>query len=200
MPAARPSTGCGVLCWFVPPALAGEVTAQARAEQDAALAAAGKGVPRRRVRLLPPAVALYFTLALCLSASLPYREVMRSLAGPLALAGWAVPASTALTAARRRLGERPLELLFWRVAGPIVTWREPWAACGGLLLVAWDGTTLAAPASPENVAALGLPGTGAGGRAATQGHYPRARVVALVACGTRALLGAARGPLAAGGP
>src|SRR5215831_9232374 len=83
MPAAVPSirgkalcgVGAGLLSWFVPLALAGEVTAQARAEQDAALAAAGGKVPRRRVRVLPPQVALYFTLALCLSASLPYCEV-----------------------------------------------------------------------------------------------------------------------------
>jgi hypothetical protein len=191
------------LSWFVPRALAEEVTAQARAEQDAALAAAGQRVPRRRVRLLPPWLALYFTLALCLLASLPYQEVMR------ALSGRASPASTALAAARRRLGERPLELLFWRVAGPLVTWREPWAMCGDLLLVAWDGTTVAAPASGENVAALGRP-PAAGGRRKPPGpgdgppagpllgHYPLARVVALVACGTRGVLGAAVGPLGDG--
>lgn len=211
-----PGIGAGVLSWFVPPGLADEVAAQARAEADAALAAAGGKAPRRRVRSLPGRVTVYFTLAMCLSASLPYQEVLRSLAGPaadaLALAGWAIPASTAITAARRRLGERALELLFWRVAGPLVTWREPWALCGDLLLVAWDGTTLAAPASPENIAALGLPGTGAGRRreraagkegdgeeaGPEHGHFPRARVVALVACGTRALLGAAIGPLADG--
>jgi Transposase DDE domain/Insertion element 4 transposase N-terminal len=193
MPAARLPGGPGVLSWFVPPGLADEVAAQAAAERDAALAAAGEKVPRRRVRLLPPRVALYFTLALCLSARLPYREVMRSLAGPVP-----VPAATALTAARRRLGERALELLFWRVAGPLVTWREPWALACGLQLVAWDGTTLAAPASPGNAAAFGLPGTGTGGRGAAAGHFPRARVVALIACGTRALLGAAIGPLADG--
>jgi len=201
MPAGLPSTrgkalpwaGAGLLAWFVPPVLAGEVAREAAAERDAALAAAGEKVPRRRARLLPPWLAVYFTLALCLLASLPYQDALRSLAGDGA-AGLAVPASTALTAARRRLGERPLELLFWRVAGILLPSRDPWATVRGLLVVAWDGTTLKAPASPENIAAFGRP---RGGKAA-EGHYPHLRVVSLIACGTRALLGAAVGPLSEG--
>ena len=136
MPAARPSSGCGVLSWFVPPALAGEVAREAAAERDAVLAAAGEKVPRRRARLLPPWLAVYFTLALCLLARLPYQDVLRSLAGDGAT-GLAVPATTALTAARRRLGERPLELLFQRVAGVLPAVPRPVgdggrAARGGL--------------------------------------------------------------------
>jgi hypothetical protein len=156
MPAARPPGGCGILSWFVPAALAGEVAREAAAERDAALAAAGAKVPRRRARLLPPGLAVYFTLALCLLARLPYQDVLRSLAGDSAT-GLAVPAATALTAARRRLGERPLELLFQRVAGALLPSRDPWAMVCGLLVVAWDGTTLKVPASPENTAAFGRP-------------------------------------------
>jgi hypothetical protein len=203
MPAARPPGGCGVLSWFVPPALAGEVAREAAAERDAVLAAAGEKVPRRRARLLPPWLAVYFTLALCLLARLPYQDALRSLAGDAAT-GLAVPATTALTAARRRLGERPLELLFWRVAGVLLPSRDPWATVCGLLVVAWDGTTLKVPASPENTAAFGRPRGGGkkpgGAKKApsVEGHYPHLRVVALIACGTRALLGAAIGPLADG--
>ncbi len=204
MPAARPSSGCGILSWFVPPALAGEVAREAAAERDALLAAAGEKVPRRRARLLPPWLAVYFTLALCLLARLPYQDALRSLAGDGAT-GLAVPATTALTAARRRLGERPLELLFRRVAGVLLPSRDPWATVCGLLVAAWDGTTLKVPASPENTAALGRPRGGVkktrgreGKASSVQGHYPHLRVVALIACGTRALLGAAIGPLADG--
>ena len=118
MPAARPPGRAGILSWFVPPALAGEVAREAAAERDAALAAAGEKVPRRRARLLPPWLAVYFTLALCLLARLPYQEAMRSLAGD-EVTRLAVPATTALTAARRRLGERPLELLFQRELSPL---------------------------------------------------------------------------------
>jgi hypothetical protein len=64
MPAARPSGGRGILSWFVPPVLADEVAREAAAERDAVLAAAGDKVPRRRARLLPPWLAVYFTLAL----------------------------------------------------------------------------------------------------------------------------------------
>jgi hypothetical protein len=207
MPAALPSSACGVLSWFVPPALAGEVAREAAAERDALLAAAGEKVPRRRTRLLPPWLAVYFTMALCLLARLPYQDALRSLAGDGAT-GLAVPATTALTAARRRLGERPLELLFRRVAGQLLPSRDPWAMVGGLLVTAWDGTTLKAPATPENIAALGRPRHGGGRKAPAggkdqkappgEGHYPQMRVVALIACGTRALLGAAIGPLADG--
>ena len=87
--------------------------------------------------------------------------------------------------------------------------RDPWARVGGLLVAAWDGTTLKAPATPESTAALGRPRHGGGRKKAPaggkdgkappgEGHYPQMRVVALIACGTRALLGAAIGPLADG--
>jgi hypothetical protein len=79
---------------------------------------------------------------------------------------------------------------------------------GGLLVTAWDGTTLKAPATPENTAAPGRPRHGGerkapkGGKDPTappgEGHYPQMRVVALIACGTRALPGAAIGPLTDG--
>jgi hypothetical protein len=71
-------------------------------------------------------------------------------------------------------------------------------------VVAWDGTTLKVPASPENIAAFGRPRGGGkkpgGGKKApsVEGHYPHLRVVAPIACGTRALLGAAIGPFADG--
>jgi Transposase DDE domain len=73
----------------------------------------------------------------------------------------------------------------------------------GLLVVAWDGTTLKAPASPENIAAFGRPRgggkkPGSGKAPPVEGHDPHVRVVALIACGTRALLGAATGPFADG--
>ena len=191
------------MSWFVPPALAAEVAREAAPERDAVLAAAGEKVPRRRNRLLPPWPAVYFTLAL----RLPCQDALRSPAGDRA-AGLAVPAATALTAARRRLGERPLELLFWRVAGVLLPSRDPRAAVGGLLAAAWDGTALKVPAAPENTAALGRPRHGGGRKARAaakdgkappgEGHYPQMRVVALIACGTRALLGAAIGPLADG--
>ena len=175
LPRFAPGAGLGVLAWLVPPGLAREVVEAARA---------GPAPPARRLRLLPPLLGVYFTLALCLFSSLPYRDVLRGLPGaPDA-------AATALTGLRRRTGPGPLELLFRKVAGALSPGTAPWSHACGLLLVAWDGTTLKLPASEENKA--WARGTGRGG------HYPRARLVALAACGTRCLIAAAAGPYADG--
>ncbi len=181
LPRVAPGCGLGVLSWLVPPGLAGEVLAQARAE---AAEAAGPALPARRLRLLPPLLGVYFVLGLCLFSHLPYRDAARVLPG--------VPdvASTALTGLRRRVGPRPLELLLARVAGALSPGREPWSHVCGLLAVAWDGTVLRLPASPQNAAWAGLWRKTA--------HYPRARLVVLAACGTRCLLGAAPGPCSLG--
>src|SRR6516225_1341815 len=153
---------------------------------DEVLAEAGQAGPGgQRFRALPGRLGVYFVLGLCLFSDLPYREVLRKLAsglgGALAAAGWQVPASTALTGVRRRLGENPFELLFWRLAGPLSPGRAPWSHICGLLAVAWDGTTVAAPASAANVACFGRL------RGKKDGHYPLVRLVTLIACGTRAL-------------
>jgi Insertion element 4 transposase N-terminal/Transposase DDE domain len=173
--------GAGVLGRWITPDLAEE-----------AAAAAGGQPGRRRFRALPGRLGVYFVLGLCLFSGMPYRAVLRQLAdgltGALAAAGWQVPASTALTRLRRRLGEKPFELLFWRLCGPLSPGREPWSHICGLLAVAWDGTTVKAPASEPDIAAFGVP------RGKRNGHYPQVRLVTLIACGTRALLGAAMGP------
>jgi hypothetical protein len=190
------------LSWFVPPGLVDEVTAQARAE---AAAAAGGEAARQRFRALPARLGVYFVLGLCLYSHLPYGQVLEELTGglraALAAAGWAGPSSAALTGLRRRLGERPFELLFGRVASALSPGRDPWSRVCGLLAVAWDGTTVKVPASEANTAFFGKPGhKGKNGKgpAAGEAAYPQARLVTLVACGTRALLGAAIGPLADG--
>jgi hypothetical protein len=181
LPRFGPGAGLGVLAWLVPAGLAGEVLRAARSEEAGA---AGPALPARRLRLLPPLLGVYFTLALCLFSYLPYQGVLRAVPGAPGAA------ATALTGLRRRLGARPLELLFQAVAGALSPGREPWSHACGLLLAAWDGTTLRLPASEENKAWAGSTGRG--------GHYPRARLVALAACGTRALIAAAAGPHSAG--
>jgi hypothetical protein len=154
-----------------------------------------------RLRALPARLGVYFVLGLCLFSGEPYQEVVRllvrGLEGPLAAAGWRVPVSRALTGVRRRVGERPLESLFRKVAGAVSPGTAPWSHLGGLLLVAWDGTCVLVADSAENAAEFGRPG-GSRKALATAGDrvgaYPQARVVALVACGTRAVIDAACGP------
>ena len=160
---------------------------------DGVLAEAGEVAAGRRFRALPGRLGVYFVLGLCLFSDRSGRRVLEDLASglgrALAAAGWQVPASTALSRVRRRLGEKPFELLFWRLAGPLGAGTAPWSHTCGLLAVAWDGTTVTVPASAANIAAFGRPG------GAKDGHYPQMRLVTLIACGTRGLLGAAAGPL-----
>jgi len=165
----------GVLTYVVPPGLVDE--------------AVGDGLAwEMRLRLLPARVTAYFTLGLCLFSGTSYSGVFAQVTSGLGLAS---PASTALSAARRRLGEKPLESLFRRLCAPLSPGTAPWSHAGGLLVVAWDGTTVDVADSPANTAAFGRPGN-ASVKAA---GFPQLRLVTLVACGTRALLDAACGPL-----
>jgi hypothetical protein len=181
--------GIGVLTWVLTPDLVDE--------------AVGDGLAwEMRLRTLPSRLGVYFVLGLCLFSGLPYGQVLRALTGGLeaglAAAGWHAPATTALTAARRRIGERPLESLFRRVCSALSPGVSPWSHVCGLLAVAWDGTTVAAPDTPANTAAFGKPGAGGPSRADQRqaaAAYPQLRLVTLVACGTRALLDAASGPV-----
>jgi hypothetical protein len=187
--------GAGVLGRWITPGLVDEVLAEARAGLAGRLAA-GEELRQQRFRALPARLGVYFVLGLCLFSGLPYGDVLRELAGGLAgalrAAGWQVPAATALTRARRRLGEEPLELLFTRLCGALWPGAAPWSHVCGLLAVAWDGTTVKADASGANIAAFGRP------RSNKTGHYPQVRLVTLVACGTRGLLGAVLGPFGKG--
>ena len=188
--------GIGVLSWFIPPGLVDE--------------AVGDGLAwEMRLRALPARLGVYFVLGCALLSAEPYAEVMRrvtaGLESALAAVGWRVPASTALSGVRARIGEKPLESVFRRVCSALSPGRSAWSHLGGLLVVAWDGTTISAHDSPANAAAFGRPGTGSKRRPAKNEQAgsgqqdgaagPQLRLVTLLACGTRALLDAAFGPV-----
>jgi hypothetical protein len=181
-----------VLTWVAAPDLVDEAVADGLAWE-------------MRLRSLPARVGVYFILGCCLLSGKPYAEVMRQVTAGLETAlagvGWRVPATTALAKVRARIGEKPLESLFRRLCSALSPGRSPWSHVCGLLAVAWDGTTVAAGNTPANTAAFGKPGPGPK-RAAGDQHgqqraaaCPQLRLVTLVACGTRALLGAAMGPV-----
>jgi hypothetical protein len=194
--------GIGVLTWAIPPDLVDD--------------AVGDGLAwEMRLRALPARLAVYFVLGLCLFSAKPYLDVIRQVTAglerALAVTGWRVPATTALTGVRRRVGEKPLESLFRRLCSALSPGRAPWSHLGGLLVVAWDGTVISASGSPANATAFGRPGTGGEPRRPAKGSQagtgqqqdagqggaagPQLRLVTLVACGTRALLDAAFGPV-----
>ena len=161
-----------------------------RSAVRASLAACGRTSRRRRD--LPAEVMVYFVLALGLFRSVSTREVLRCLAeglrwlgmGPLRLTGRA-----ALSHARKRLGAEPLRELGRRCVRARATVDTPGAAWRGLLLRAWDGTTLDVPDEAVNRAAFGKPGSARG-----EAAFPQVRLTALVEVGTRVPLAWTQGP------
>jgi hypothetical protein len=155
------------------------------------------GRVERRRRLLPARAVVYFVLGLCLfsssdSAGPPgYRAILRILTEKLRhLPGGLVqrlPTSSALTRARQRLGDKPFQALFERRCGTQAASATPGAFAFGLRLVAWDGTALDVPDTPENAAAFGF--TGRDGT--NKSGNPQVRLMTLIECGTHALIDAA---------
>ncbi|MGW1076594.1 IS4 family transposase [Streptomyces sp. NPDC002537] len=93
------------------------------------------------------------------------------------------PSAAALRQARRRLGPAPLVALFDQVKGTAAAPQTIGSWWHGLRTVAWDGTGLQVPDSPENLQFCGR----ASGKYGL-GGFPLMRLTALVECGTRALI------------
>jgi hypothetical protein len=167
----------------------GELTQQVPFEMvDAALEETCR--TERRVRDIPARVAVYLLLAGCLFAELGYQQVWGRLTAGLEGLAVAVPAASALTQARRRLGPGPLRALFFLLRGPspaAARWR-------GLLVCAIDGTIMTVADSAANLAVYAKQRGGAAGGSS----YPQLRLLALVSCGTRTVIDAVFGPCSSG--
>jgi len=95
----------------------GELTQQVPFEMvDEALASTGR--MQARVRDLPSRVVVYLLLAGALFAEAGYRQVWARLVAGLGGLPVAMPTSSALAQARRRVGAAPLQALFGLLAGP----------------------------------------------------------------------------------
>jgi hypothetical protein len=149
---------------------------------DEALAASRR--VQARVRKLPSRVVVYFVLAMALFSRQGYRGVWSHLVCSIVAAD-TDPSASALSQARRRIGAGPLVALFDRVKGPLARPDCPGSHWRGLLVVAWDGTSLPVADTAANAAFFGRYAGkhGAGG-------FPAARLTALVECGTRAVIDA----------
>jgi Insertion element 4 transposase N-terminal/Transposase DDE domain len=166
----------------------GELTQQVPFEMVDAVLAETRAV-QSRVRDLPARVVVYLLLAGALFSELGYRQVWARLVAGLDGLAVAMPTSSALAQARRRVGVAPLSALFGLLAGPpagAARWR-------GLLVCAIDGTSMFVPDSPANLVGFGRQTGSHGGSG-----YPMVRLVAVVACGTRTLIGAVFGPYTTG--
>jgi hypothetical protein len=144
----------------------------------------------QRRRLLPARLVVALVIGMGLWARDGLRDVLKNLVeglreqDPVPWRDWHLPAKSALTQARQRLGPRPLFLLFHRLAGPAAPPELPGAYLFGLRLMAIDGSTLDLPDTPENARAFGRPTTGRGEQA---GAFPQLRLVWLVEAGTHVL-------------
>jgi hypothetical protein len=166
---------------------------------DAAIAASGAQEQRRR--LLPARLVVALVIAMGLWARDGLRDVLANLVAglreqdPAAFADWHLPAKSALTQARQRLGPRPLIVLFRRLAGPAATPATPGAFLFGLRLMAIDGTTLDLPDTPDNAHIFGRPSTS---RGLGVGAFPQLRIIWLVEAGTHLLSDAVLRPYVRG--
>lgn len=172
------------------PAHLGDLTVHLPAELvDAALEATK--TRERRTRCLPSRVVVYFVLALALFPELGYRSVFAK----LCLGGGVLGTVTAsaLAQARRRIGVGPLRWIFELLRGPAPTVTGAGAWFGSLRICAIDGTILSLPETSSILAKYTKQAGYHGGTG-----YPQARVVALIACGTRSILDAVFGPTCLG--
>ncbi len=137
---------------------------------------------QERLRRLPSRVVVYLVLAAALFEGVGYPGVWRKLVAGLGELTPPAPSDSALHQARLRVGVKPLKAVFDLLRGPASAALKASTRWRGLLVCAIDGTTMSAPDSEGNTARLGKHrgGHGAAG-------YPQLRLLAPVACGTRAV-------------
>lgn len=147
------------------------------------------GRQEQRNRLLPARVVVHFVLALSLFSRDPYEEVMRKLVQGLKVmriwkVDWQVPTTAALSKARMRLGVDPLREIFRRVAVPCAMQSTAGAWSRGRRLMAIDGVEFDIPDAPANAEHFGYSGVKKNEKSA----FPKIPVMALVECGTHAIV------------
>jgi Insertion element 4 transposase N-terminal/Transposase DDE domain len=173
----------GVLTRIVPRYVVDEVIAET-------------GRVEKRSRLLPAHVVVYFVLALSLFTD-GYEEVIRKLVHGLRFARtwskeWQTPTTGALSQARARLGEEPLQALFDTVAVPIAQAGTPGAWLRNWRLMALDGVMIDMPDTAQNRAVFHKPEGG------TRRPFPQSRIVGLTEVGTHAVIAVTIGTIRTG--
>ncbi len=147
------------------------------------------GRQEQRNRLLPARAVVYFVLALSLFSRDPYEEVMQKLVQGLKVmriwkGDWRVPTTAALSKARIRLGIDPLREIFERVAIPCAMQSTVGASSRGHRLMAIDGVEFDIPDTPPNAEHFGYSGVKKNEKSA----FPKIPMMALVECGTHAIV------------
>lgn len=143
---------------------------------EAALAWTGTTSIRRR--RLPADQVVWLVIGMGLFRNEPIERVVDLLQLAEPDARDSLVAKSAITQARRRLKEEPLQYLFGTTAAEWATRSAQAHRWRGLTVYGMDGTTLRVPDSPQNRECFG--GQGAGGGRGESG-YPQVRVVAMMA-------------------
>ena len=153
------------------------------------IAACGK--EDKRVRDLPAPLMVYYVIALNLFPGVAYQSVLRWLLSGLQWLGnheFRVACKESLSNARQRLGALPMQKLHKEMALPMAEKSLPGSYFKDLLLVAFDGSTLALQDTVANAKEFGRSSNQNGDSA-----WPLARFVALVECGTHLIFAASLG-------
>lgn len=160
------SADLSVLARLVPRSLVCEVLAESRVVS--------------RTRRTSAVLGVYLVLAMTLFPQVGLPRVFAKLTGADGRPGEQVPSASSLRKRRAGLGFEVFRLLFERLA------QAGWAAerYAGLLVCAMDGTTVPVPDTEDN-AVLGRKAN-----ARRAGPFPLVRMLVLVSCGSRALIGA----------
>lgn len=147
------------------------------------------GKQSMRTRDLPPALMVYYVITLSLFPGVAYQSVLRWLISGLQWleikSQFRVACRESLSNARQRLGELPLRRLHEEMAKPMNSKALKGSHFKDLLMVAFDGSTLALQDTKANSEAFGR-STNQNG----DGAWPLARFVALVECGTHLIFAA----------
>ena len=171
----------GVLASVCPRALIDEVLTQ-------------NGKASQRERLLPAPAVVYYVMALALWREAPLEEVLRVVCEGLqwlsgGQAGALQASKSAISQARSRLGPEVMKQLAARVLRPMARPDAPGAWYRGWRLMAVDGSCMDVADEAVNAEHFGYPAASRG-----QSAFPQARVLALVECGTHAVVAASIAP------
>ena len=145
------------------------------------------GVREKLNRQLPARLMVHFMLGCWLWSDRGYVRVLRELVSGLrwahgGYAGWKMPYDGSISKARVRLGDAVMADLFATVRGPVGQDGDPGVFYEGLRVCAVDGTVFDLERTAENLACFEVP---------PGGWFPQVRLVAMVECGTLAVLDAA---------
>jgi hypothetical protein len=146
------------------------------------------GKKSRRIRRLPASAVVWLVIAMAIYRPLDIASAWRQVVGTLHwlwLAGTLhqPPCPSAFSAARRRLGARPMRQLFCHTAAPIATDQTRGAFYHGMRLMAIDGVHFQIADTPNHTAAFGRPTTKRYGDH-VDGGYPQVHAIGLMELGT----------------